>query len=230
MSAPAVAGALATYIARHPGISTVGAPGTLAPAAQALIQQAKPQGDHCGFTADPDGSPEPMLYVGIPDSDCGAVATPDTDNDGLPDVVETQIYASNAAVADSDGDGCRDGAEAAGEPLFGGLRDPLDRWDFFDVPTPVLSAANTTGTRNGVIGIQDVIAIVYYIGTSQGGGPNSGGVSYNSDLDGDGVADGREYDRTPSTTAGKPWRSRQPSGAVSIQDALVALQQVGTAC
>ena len=42
--------------------------------------------------------------------------------------------------------------------------------------------------------------------------------------------DGQEYDRTPGGIAGQPWRSGAPNGAVSIQDALVALNQVGTNC
>jgi len=41
---------------------------------------------------------------------------------------------------------------------------------------------------------------------------------------------GRRYDRTPSTVAGQPWRSGAPSGAVSIQDAIVALNQIGDNC
>ncbi len=77
--------------------------------------------------------------------------------------------------------------------------------------------------------IEDVIAILLYIG-KQGGAPNANGVSYDADLNANGIADGREYDRLPSTTPGKPWRSAAPSGAVSIQDAIVALQQVGAAC
>ena len=50
-----------------------------------IIQQSKPQSDHCGFTGDPDVYAEPMLYVGIPDSDCGAIPTSDSDADGFPD-------------------------------------------------------------------------------------------------------------------------------------------------
>jgi len=41
---------------------------------------------------------------------------------------------------------------------------------------------------------------------------------------------GMRYDRTASTTPGQPWRSGPPNGAVSIQDAIVALNQVGTNC
>ena len=133
MSAPAVAGALATYVALHPATSTVGAPGTLAPAGTALIAQAKPQSDWCGFTGDPDALPEPMLYVGIPDGDCGAIATPDSDGDGLPDDVETQIYGTDPNVGDTDADGCGDGKEVGPAHVLGGQRDPLYHWDFYDV-------------------------------------------------------------------------------------------------
>ena len=41
---------------------------------------------------------------------------------------------------------------------------------------------------------------------------------------------GRQYDRSPSTTPGMNWRSGPPSGSVSIQDALLALNQVGDVC
>lgn len=131
---------------------------------------------------------------------------------------------------DSDGDVCLDNKELGPDPRFGGDRDPLKAWDFFDVPVPVLTAGNPTSARNKVVNISDVIAIVYYVGTFAGGPPNLNGVSYNSDLNGNGVGDGQEYDRTSSTTPGKPWRSGPPSGAVNISDAIVALNHVGANC
>lgn len=74
MASPHVSGALALYIALHAGVSTTGSAGTISPAALGLIAQAKPQSDFCGFTGDP-GS-EPFLYVGQPDTDCGALTAP----------------------------------------------------------------------------------------------------------------------------------------------------------
>jgi hypothetical protein len=76
----------------------------------------------------------------------------------------------------------------------------------------------------------DVQAILYYFGTVDDGGPNANGVDYDTDLNSNGAQDGVEYDRTPTTRPDRPWRSSIPSGAVSLQDALVALVQVGSSC
>ncbi len=175
----------------------------------------------------------------LPDGNdnCPSVANfdqADTDGDGLGDACETPSgYGTDPNNADTDGDGCKDGHElltAIYKHQQGGDRDPLNPWDFFDVPVPVLLPSSTTGTRNKAVSISDVIAIVSYIGTFDGGAANANGASYNSDLDGDGVADGREYDRAPSADMSKPWRSGAPTGAVTIADALVALNQVGDNC
>jgi hypothetical protein len=129
----------------------------------------------------------------------------------------------------------------------GGDRDPLNPWDFFDVPVPTNKDPHRNGTTNGAVSIADVLAVVAYIGTAHGGGPNANRVSYDSTKDGDwfnasagtfgtdgntGADDavGRQYDRTPSQIAAKPWRSGPPNGSVSIQDALIALNQVGDVC
>ena len=71
-----------------------------------------------------------------------------------------------------------------------------------------------------------------YVGTSvaQPNAPNFSLATYGSDLNANGVPDGEEYDRTPSTTPGEPWRSGPPNGAVTLQDAIVDLNQVGTNC
>jgi hypothetical protein len=127
MAAPHVAGAMATYVMRNPGVSTAGAPGTLSPAALAVIALGKAQSGACGFTGDPDGIAEPVVYAGIPDSTCGSVAPPDSDGDGLPDGVET-IYGTNPNNADSDGDTCSDKKESEHYlPMS-----PLDPRDFTD--------------------------------------------------------------------------------------------------
>ena len=82
------------------------------------------------------------------------------------------------------------------------------------------------------VSIADVIAIVSYVGTSAGAPTtaNANGAKYGTDLNANGKLDGSEYDRSPSTTSGQPWRSEQPNGAVSIQDALVDLNQIGDNC
>ncbi len=180
----------------------------------------------------------------------------DSDCDGMPDVYETshscldvseqdsELDADGDALTngyemtlgtdpcgrDSDGDGCDDGRELGGDHRDGGQRDPLSPWDFFDVPLPALSPLNPSGSRSGFISIGDVIGVVAYIGTTDGGGPNSNGEWYDTDLDGNGLKDGSEYDRSASTVINEPWRSRAPNGAVTIGDAIVGLNQIGDSC
>jgi sugar lactone lactonase YvrE len=134
------------------------------------------------------------------------------------------------SASDTDHDGCSDSVELGANQMSGGQRDPNDEWDFFDVPAPALTRTSPNGARNRAVTIQDVIAIVSYIGTADNGPANMNGVNYDTDYNGNTAKDGREYDRTPSTTPGEPWRSGPPNGAVTIQDALVALAQVGDAC
>ncbi len=85
--------------------------------------------------------------------------TGDTDADGMPDAYENAHPCLNAAVSDAaanpdvdgktnaeeyaigtdpcdndtDDDGCADGEELGGTAVAGGLRDPLNPWDFYDV-------------------------------------------------------------------------------------------------
>jgi len=139
-------------------------------------------------------------------------------------------FTTPAVLGDTDLDGCSDTKELGPDWRLGGQRDPNNGWDFADVPVPALRAANQTGVRNKAVTIQDVLVTLYYVGTSDGGSPNANGVSYNTDWNNNGVPDGREYDRTPSTIVGQRWRSGPPNGAVSLQDVLVVLAQVGTNC
>ena len=60
-----------------------------------------------------------------------ATGATDTDSDGLADSYETLI-GTNPNNADSDGDGVKDGTELGSSWVFGGARDPLNRWDVFD--------------------------------------------------------------------------------------------------
>ncbi len=73
IAAPHAAGALVDYLALHPGASTTGSPGALAPAALAVIAMAQPQASPCGFSGDPGG--EPLVYVGQPATQCGFAAS-----------------------------------------------------------------------------------------------------------------------------------------------------------
>ncbi len=153
----------------------------------------------------------------------------DPDGDGLTNAAEVAL-GTNRCFADTDADSCPDGKESGADRLRGGQRDPLSPWDFFDVPTPPLRAASPNGARTHSVTLSDVIAILYYIGTVDGGGANANGVSYATDWNANGIKDGQEYDRTGSGDASQPWRSRAPNGSVSISDAIVALAQAGADC
>lgn len=135
------------------------------------------------------------------------------------------------AAADGDGDGCSDAKEGGLNHLLGGDRDSGVSWDFYDVPVPAM-IGTTGGFRNGAIAINDTLAIVAYIGTmsSRPTQMNNSGARYGSDINANGVQDGAEYDRTPSTTPGKPWRAGAPDGAVTISDALINLYSLGDNC
>jgi len=70
-------------------------------------------------------------------------ALPDTDGDGLTDGDEVNGIASpkaalgtlfsNPLVIDTDGDGCSDGEELGAMEMFGGRRDPMNPYDFYDI-------------------------------------------------------------------------------------------------
>lgn len=86
------------------------------------------------------------------------------------------------------------------------------------------------GQRNKAVNLQDVAAVLFYVGTLNDGPPNSRGVDYDTDYNLNARDDGSEYDRQPSRFRNRPWLSREPDGAVSLQDVAVALSQVGDTC
>ncbi len=130
-------------------------------------------------------------------------------------------------VPDGDGDGCSDEEELGGNPALGGQRDPTNPWDFYDVPVPTAFNGGTRANRDKAISIiNDVLAVLEYSGTSDGGPPNAGGRDYDQDNNGDGEDDGILYDRSP----GAVW-SDAPDGAITIiGDVLLVLVQVGHNC
>jgi hypothetical protein len=126
---------------------------------------------------------------------------------------------------DSDGDGCTDAEELGPDKALGGQRDPLNPWDFYDVPYPSHTSSGGAGTKDQDIGITtDVIALLDYAGAvNTGSDPR-----YNVDLDGNTVMDGIEYDRTDRNPT--PW-SGVPDGGIGITTDIVAiLAQSGHRC
>ncbi len=152
----------------------------------------------------------------------------DFDGDLLTDDAEMKIHFTEWQNPDTDGDGCADGEELLfTDPALGGLRDPKNPWDFYDVPVPTLGSGGTMGDRDGAISIvNDVLAVLEYSGTQENGPPNSVPRDYDDDIDGDTVKDGIAYDRS----LGPMW-SDAPDGAISIiGDVLLLLEQSGHSC
>jgi len=140
---------------------------------------------------------------------------------------------------DSDGDGCADIEEVGDDPFLGGDRNPSDPWDFYDVTVPAMPDPTPNGARDKAVAMDDVLAVLFYVGTYNGDGglPGPNGVAYDSDkgvdTDGDtvadippdGVPDGLPYDRTAS------WPfSGAPDGAIALDDVLAALGQASHGC
>ncbi len=169
-------------------------------------------------------------------SDGGEIASrsnpvlPDTDADGLTDGYEVSVSLTKPITPNTDELGCGDSQELGLNPLFGGDRDPRNLWDNFDVPVPALSPSTTTGVRDNITTLGDVLAVLKYVGTTAGGGPNVNGVTYNADVNGDLIPDGVDYDRTPSVIPGKPWRTGPANSVVSLNDVILVLGTVGTQC
>jgi hypothetical protein len=114
---------------------------------------------------------------------------------------------------DSDGDGCGDAAE-----LALGLN-PFDPWDFYNVPVPALfSAADPTlVVIDHAVSGSDAQAVFAYFKA----GAKVGTTVYDQDLDTNGVADGRQYDRSYLA----PGQSGPPDGIVSASDAQLVFAQ-----
>ena len=163
-----------------------------------------------------------------------------------PGVKESEWACTEVGQPDGDGDGCWDVTE---EAL--GLN-PLDEWDFYDVPVPAkedavgdgygddLPPIGANGTKNRVVDIGDVLAVLFYTFADDEGIPNANGVDYDADkgvdTDGDTAADippdsvddGVSYDRSPGPDP-DPVTGIDPAGppnaVIDIGDVLAALAQ-----
>jgi len=110
-------------------------------------------------------------------------------------------------------------------------------YDFYDVPVPAYSDPTPNGTKNRAVNFQDVVGVLKYVATEDGGPPNAAGVDYDSvkgscDWDADTAPDkeGVCYDRGPSPLPYPPQDAGEPTGAVNFQDVVVVLNQVGLDC
>ena len=162
------------------------------------------------------------------------------------------------SAADADGDGCSAAKEFYGAPgsqpgATCSAPSPCfsrSAWfDFYDVPVPANPDSTPNGLRDRAVGMDDVLATLFYFATFDGdaGDPTSNGVTYDSLKDGDwfngagqvmspdGLVNqwdkvGRRYDRSPGPVPNPPWNAAPPDGAVGMDDVLVVLAQFGLDC
>jgi hypothetical protein len=118
---------------------------------------------------------------------------------------------------DQDGDGCTDWEELGSTQATGGLRDPFNVWDFFDVPTgPSLQ-------RDKVVNVADISAVTARFGSSGTPGdplsPPPPAPAYHS-----------AYDR--GTLLGPDsWNQNAANGSITVQDiTAVAQYHFGHTC
>ncbi len=100
----------------------------------------------------------------------------------------------------TDGDACTDPQETAPDPLFGGDRNPLDPWDFYDV----------NGTKS--ITLSDTLLILEHFGHA-----------YNGD-----TLDPLLDRYVPDSL--KPWRTAEALNGITLADALANLLSFGHSC
>jgi hypothetical protein len=131
-----------------------------------------------------------------------SIVTPGRHNVIMADHEQVQL---TSTAVDADLDGCTDAHEVGSNANFGGMRYPADRYDYYDVTSPL----------DGAVDLQDTIAVLLKFGTSPG-------------------AQGYDvlFDRVIGPPTAR-WRSQQATGShvgIDLADALANLQQFGHTC
>ena len=80
----------------------------------------------------PSSIPPPNTPTTTPHPTDTGTPTP-TNTPGGPPNTSTPTFSPTSSIQDSDGDGCRDNQEIYNAPQYGGLRDPYNPHDFYDV-------------------------------------------------------------------------------------------------
>ncbi len=96
------------------------------------------------------------LRCPTPENNAGEIGVlgADGDSDGLPDCHENEL-GTDVSDPDTDDDGCQDGAEVGNDETLGGLRDPLNPWDFYDV-----AGANLGPPDQQVDLFNDIVSVI----------------------------------------------------------------------
>jgi hypothetical protein len=148
---------------------------------------------------------------------------------GQPDIISptgdyTNRWIDKVTLIDSDGDGCTDSQEAA----MG--FNPHNYWDFYDVPTAAMPDPAPNGIKDRVVSVLDAMAVVRYSNLNSttppggyptgvcGDNPSFFGMDYDCDKNGDGRADGLDYDRYAGPLPNPPWDTGPPDGHINILD------------
>lgn len=152
------------------------------------------------------GSYDPETTVSRPTAIMGF--GDDNDEDGL----------LNSLDPDDDNDGCTDIGEQGSNPQLGGLRNPKNFWDFFDVP------AGAALQRDRVVTVGDIFAIVRRFGatgdlTVDPLSPPGPPPAYHT-----------AHDRSSPLPNDYPWALHPPDGTISTNDILFAVNQFGHSC
>ena len=152
---------------------------------------------------------------GVPDTDDNCVLTPNP--------YQEDYYASGLGDAcnyiDSDGDGCSNLEELGTDPRQGGLRDPNNPWDFFDV------------NFDGVVSILDLLLLLqhYPSNDDQGRAP----INRYSDPSTTPDPEPRRYhprfDRSMHLGPGG-WVDGPPDGTIGFVDLLALIGQMHHSC
>mgnify|MGYP001566264611 CR=1 FL=1 len=103
---------------------------------------------------------------------------------------------------DPDNDGCTTGEELGTDPTLGGMRDPNNPYDFFDVPP-----------RDNMIRISDILGVVQHFFVDS----NDPHYSF-------------EFDRSGPPPGGDPWDLGPPDGQVRVSDILMVVGQFFHQC
>ncbi|MCH8066226.1 MAG: hypothetical protein IIC90_10440 [Chloroflexi bacterium] len=132
----------------------------------------------------------------------------DADGDTLADKVAAALTVNcvDRLAVDIDGDGCVGARELGSDPTRGGLRDPKNPWDFYDV-------AGMAGGPDGIIDLLfDILGVIQHY--SPGGGP-----PYDV-----------QFDRGPSTGPNF-WNMTAPDGVIDLlTDIVGVITQFGHDC